>query len=756
VNEMSADDRLRALGRAARVEVEAGLDVDAELCALDGRSPIEHPAPRLPVDRSGRRSGTVWVAAAAAVAVALAGGVWLLGDDDATIQTAEPETTLPTDTTVAPAPTSTVATDTTAPPDTTAPATDPAPPGACTNIKAHDVGVDGIAGLVVEARLADQPPAVAGCLEAIPAVFDGTPGRCWSCPEQAIEQGMTGTNQSVTGDVGFTFSLFVSTPVDDDVVDTVETWWFEVDDDLLVLTDISFDQPLVSRADSLATIDEYLAAIEAGDWLAAARMLDDGAVNPDERDDLQRLELDDYSYESVAVALAEWCADGCSTERPTAADLALDGYTHSFVRFGERVSVVWYEGTLSIHGLPPRLPDRPTVDAVDWRDLTGEPAGITNSCVRASLNCTRVIHDVDGTSISYDPNTRVLTRHGVTDVAATLPESYGLWPWLYHAGPDDVVYLQVDPATPAELAADLVAVALSPDDAGREIARWDGVVDMVGDSELVATPDGLVNVNCCGPDQVRPSPDAEVLVPWVDRTGSEVVTTGASIRTTVYPDLTIARTDAVPAGTREWTFRPPDDWIGRGMPQVTPTFDGGFVAALADGQDVTVARGWPDGGVEQITLQDLFAVSLDRNGRVLIGDGDRIWRVEPFADRTVRPESCTWGCLVPDVETGTVSLPDLSAVTADWTQDPVAFADAVGGPPAVNEERSITADQRSATAWLVTITMWNFFDDSVFADRWELTLERADDGRFSFVSGRWSNVCQPNRGHQDFQPAFCV
>jgi hypothetical protein len=89
-------------------------------------------------------------------------------------------------------------------------------------------------------------------------------------------------------------------------------------------------------------------------------------------------------------------------------------------------------------------------------------------------------------------------------------------------------------------------------------------------------------------------------------------------------------------------------------------------------------------------------------------------------------------------------------------RDPVAFGDAVSGALAVNEQRTITAEQRSDTEWLVTVTTSNFFDDSVFGVRWELTLERADDGRFSFVSGQWSNVCQPNRGHQDFQPAFCV
>lgn len=745
------DDRLRSLARAARDEVESGLDLDAELRSLDGRTASERIVPRVSADRE-RRGVTVWLAAAAAAAVALVGGVWLLGDDDA-IQIAEPETTLAPETTVALAPTSTVTASTNVP-STTEPGA--ASPGTCTDVSPDESGIETVARSVVEARVDGGPPSVAGCLDTIPAVFDGSPSRCWSCAGQSIGHGMTGNGQSATGGVGFTFSLFVSTPAEGAVIDVVETWSFQLDRsrDVLSFGGVEFDEPLVSRADSLATIDEYLAAIESGEWLAAARMLDDGAVNPDERADLRRLELDDYSYESVAAALEAWCATGCWTERPTAADLEFNGYAHSLTRFGERITVVWYEGYLSIDGLPPRLPVETDVETVAWRELTWEGTSIGRSCLDEVPVCTRVIHDPDGTPISYDPVARELTRHDRPEVSVTLPEEYGERPWLYHAGPDGVVYLQVAPATPAELAADVVALTLSDDDAGREIGRWSGVVDDVGDSELIATRDGLVNVNCCG-GAIRPEPDAEVLVPWLDRDGEQVTSPAATISVEIeYPRLTVRRPDPFSGGTRSWTYEPAGEWLPRGMPRVVPTFDGGFLAAEHGTTGTSIARGFANGTVEQLVLDSsvLLVDSIDLAGRLLIADDERFVRVDPFPDRVPRPADQA----SIDVEAGTVNMPDLSGITADWLFDPVAFTDAVRGPLAVNERRAIDAEQLSDTRWLVTVTTSNFFDDSVFADRWALTLERADDGRLSFVSSTWANSCQPGRGHQDFQAELCV
>src|SRR5690606_16443649 len=111
----------------------------------------------------------------------------------------------------------------------------------------------------------------------------------------------------------------------------------------------------------------------------------------------------------------------------------------------------------------------------------------------------------------YDPGTRALTRHSVPPVVAEVPFDGDVV--LITAGPDGAVYL----ATPtgSDPIGDLVAVSLTEGDAGREIERLVGRVDLSGDTDLVATADGLVEVGCCGPDQLRPAPDAAIVIGWI-------------------------------------------------------------------------------------------------------------------------------------------------------------------------------------------------------------------------------------------------
>ena len=164
-----------------------------------------------------------------------------------------------------------------------------------------------------------------------------------------------------------------------------------------------------------------------------------------------------------------------------------------------------------------------------------------------------------------------------------LPDTYGSV-WIELVGPDDVVYLNVDPTVPDGdgVAADLIAVSLAPGDAGREIDRWQDVADRIGDSDLVATREGIVRVGCCGPDTLRPAPDAPI----------EVL---GSLGTGATPDRRreLAQTSAWCWSTRRTTFRRDDlSWTvesedgGRGMPVVVPTFDGGIIALL-DGSTAT-------------------------------------------------------------------------------------------------------------------------------------------------------------------------
>ena len=392
--------------------------------------------------------------------------------------------------------------------------------------------------------------------------------------------------------------------------------------------------------------------------------------------------------------------------------------------------------------------------SVDWRTLGGDGSGIAEPCV----GCTQLLVGADGVPVTYDPTARQLRRHSVPPVEAILPDGYGESPFLYHLGPDNVVYLQVEPVVEAELAADIVAVTLSADNAGSEVGRWADVVNNVGDSELVATAQGLVNVNCCGPDIVRPDPESPLLVPWLDSNGEAITSTSAFIQVEIsYPTLTVRRVDQVPATTQTWIFEPGSDWQPRGMPTILPTIDGGFIAATF-GSGTTIARGRPDGTVETIRLDDaiFFPDSLDPSGRFLVANSGFFLRVEPFADRTDY-----WnGDREVDVgATGAIRLPGLDAILAtgpSWATDPIAFGNAVSGGPEVNEIRSVEAEQRSEIEWLVTVTTSNLFDDSVTAVKWELVLNRSDAGQFRFVSGTQTTVCAPGRGHQDFSAQLCI
>ena len=219
-----------------------------------------------------------------------------------------------------------------------------------------------------------------------------------------------------------------------------------------------------------------------------------------------------------------------------------------------------------------------------------------------------------------------------------MPDTYGPV-WIELVGPDDVVYLNVDPTVPDGdgLGADLVAVSLAPGDAGREIGRWEGVAGRIGDVDLVATRDGIVWVGCCGPDTVRPAPDAPIEVRWVARDGGDLPdAAGRELSANIsvvleYPSTTFRRDDL------SWTVESEDG--GRGMPVVVPTFDGGIIARL-DGQDgnTTVVRGWADGRVAQVRFATLDerVVLVEPTGTAVIENGDRFARVRPFADRAER------------------------------------------------------------------------------------------------------------------------
>lgn len=427
-------------------------------------------------------------------------------------------------------------------------------------------------------------------------------------------------------------------------------------------------------------------------------------------------------------------------------------------------------------------PDEPGTDDGQIAGLSAgaewEFSGIWRSCSEEGSDfptgCTQVVHDPSGVPISYDPSSRTLTRHVREDgrfVEAVLPEAYGDDVWLIAAGPDEVVYLNVTERPGAEGSADLVAVTLAPGDAGREIDRGAGQGNPGSDADFVVTPQGLVTTDWYGQGQ-RPAADRQLAMPWVDRDpdDGDSPEPGADPFPNGVDSITIdAYEHTVTVNGRTWQITgQASEFPPTGMPPIVRTFDGGFIARYdetANDYRSIVVRGWPDGSVDEWLVPGSGPGSLgwtvvpEPRGTVLIAHGDMFVRATPF-----EPSPPSWdGRLNVDVETGDVDVTPLNEhlATLDWTLpqppwdiDPIAFANAAAGPLSSPAElRTVTLVEQDSDRSTVTVTDERFLDDSVYATRLTLTiatnLQRVD-------AIEWANSCQPRRGHQTFEAAYCT
>lgn len=417
----------------------------------------------------------------------------------------------------------------------------------------------------------------------------------------------------------------------------------------------------------------------------------------------------------------------------------------------------------------------PNVDQL-LADTGVESAGIAHRCLRDQAmgqpRCTQVVHDPWGVPVSWDPSTRALTRHAEdgTEAMAYLDDSFTTAS-LLDAGPDHVAYLDLTIQPGAEGSADLVAVALAPGDAGREIAREVGAGNPGRDFDLVVVPEGITTTDWYG-QGARPDPSRRVVMPWADRDpddadspapGSEATANGIDdIRIDAY-EGTVAVNGRTWQLLGEAASIPPT-----GMPAIERTFDGGFIARydeVVDEYRSIVVRGWPDGTVDE------WIAPLDPNGigglrvipepmgSVLAASGDRFVRLFPLG---VAPAA--WdGRLDVDVDAGVADVTalnqhlatlDWSVPQPPWSTDAVAFADAAAGPvPTPAQLRTVTVVEQDAETITVEIVDSGFLDDSVFARR--LTMTIASDLR-SVERIDWAQRCQPDRGHQTFEAELCI
>lgn len=358
------------------------------------------------------------------------------------------------------------------------------------------------------------------------------------------------------------------------------------------------------------TIDRSPAWAKPAEYPGPGRGPDGAVVYPAE---LGTAELDDGTRVDVS-AVAVLRQDGeafWSTIDPTFEFAASSPWGVLVKRVEpESLSITW--ATLAL---------QPVVDPAT---LDAEPTGITASC-SDGFYCGDVGVAPDGALVSHDPSTGMLTVHREPAVVAEVdPDSF-----LYIAavGADDTVYVVTSPVSgTSEEGNDVGAVSMAPDRAGLTVRRWEHAIGASGDDELVATPEGIVIVGCCGPDTVRPEPGAPVEIPWVVRDGAEVTLDVPMIRFDQVADV-------VTVANRAWALDLPDSAGVRGMPPIVATADGGFVGVFPDvsgSRNMTVARGRPDGTHEQTVVAG-FPAFMTRDGRLgYARDGEYVL-VDPFA-----------------------------------------------------------------------------------------------------------------------------
>ncbi|HRE01372.1 MAG TPA: hypothetical protein PLV68_08735, partial [Ilumatobacteraceae bacterium] len=187
----------------------------------------------------------------------------------------------------------------------------------------------------------------------------------------------------------------------------------------------------------------------------------------------------------------------------------------------------------------------------------------------------------DGALVRFDRATAVVTALGppswTLDISATVGTNGDAW--LVAIGPADVGYFTVPSRVNPGEADDLVAIALTGNEAGHEVGRRANVFGT--DSRLVPTVEGIVSVGCCGLPSIRPPADAELVMAWVDATGAVTTDQGARLSMEfVTGGVRVVRLDGT--AQREWTIATPINLAYRGVPPMVALDDGGVLIFLED------------------------------------------------------------------------------------------------------------------------------------------------------------------------------
>ena len=286
-----------------------------------------------------------------------------------------------------------------------------------------------------------------------------------------------------------------------------------------------------------------------------------------------------------------------------------------------RMELAWFDPeSAPVTSGPPPSETPATTTATDL--------GIPLGCDDVSP-CPSVAARADGVLVAYDPTTSTVTVHEMPERSIALAGIEDPAARLVMVGPDDVAYLERS-ASDSDPVNELLAISTHPDNAGAILARSDPL-DGSGDSSLVASGTGILQVGCCRGVVNRPDLDDPLAIAWVDHLGAVVVSDGP--RLTVESDdnvtLTVVRSDG--ATQQRWPLDI-DGALLRDIPVMQPLDDGGVLVAfpLDDAVTTRLVRLWPTGTATTHEFEGSPAV-LERAGTVIVAQNGSAVRLDPFA-----------------------------------------------------------------------------------------------------------------------------
>ena len=278
--------------------------------------------------------------------------------------------------------------------------------------------------------------------------------------------------------------------------------------------------------------------------------------------------------------------------------------------------------------------------------------------------------------------------------------------FLLDVGPGDIAYVWW--IAPGAESATVSAFELGGAESGRLVRQFEAPVDRSGDTELVPTRLGFVELGCCGVEPTRPPTEARVVVPWVDRNGAEIVADDRSVFVVTVNERLGIEADRPDGTSQSWDVSF-GDVAPRGMPYLFE-LDDGRVVAILDGADATSDPLYlaPDGTVEQVAspgpvshvLPDgRFVIRGPNNNDVLIDPNpiDAAETPSTTIDSTAQPPGLGRPLVAIDGNGDAVMFEtdDTSPIVLYDGQDPDTASTLGDGPNAV-DRMSVAADRSIA------------------------------------------------------------